>query len=79
MSIHDNLIYKAFLEFLEKEKRWFRIHFSWDKEKYVEFYTEDGELIDKIDIDLPQVEFLQQVRRFKTWYRRMKKTEMDGK
>lgn len=80
MTIHDNLIYKAFIDFLEKKKAdKFRISFKTDstEPRYVRFSTYDFEELDTNNINLSHNEFLSQVRDFKAFYRKMRESEMD--
>lgn len=79
MSIHDNLIYKAFIDFTEKKEVWFGMSFKTDstEPRYIRFYDKNLETIETINIDLPHNEFLIQAEQFKAFYRKMRESEMD--
>lgn len=81
MSIHDNLIYKAFIDFLEEDRGPFRLSFYTDSvgPRFLKFSAPDFETIETVNIDLSHNEFLKQTRQFKDWYYRMRKVEMDDK
>jgi hypothetical protein len=79
--LHSNLIYKAFIDFAETERPWFRITFHTDSNppRYVEFFDGAGVLLHKAEIDLPHNDYLKQSRELKDFYRRLKNSEMGDK
>ena len=81
MSIHDNPIYIGFLDALDSEKELRLIHFSTDPEetRFVEFYTEERDLIHRIELELAHNDFMKLYREFAQFHQRMKKSKMEDK
>ena len=76
-----NLIYQRFLTIIEGDAPLHKIRFSknpTEKPRYVEFYDAGGQLIDRLDLDLPHDEYMDMYREFLRRYRRIKNSNADG-